>query len=73
MRTRLCGDDSFWHCEITLDEKEWPDLDEEGRWMQRPIRMWVHENSQGNYFFADKGWILLERREDAIMFKLTWG
>lgn len=74
MRIRnITAEDTSWACEVVLDEREWPPLDEEGLWMDRPLYRWVYDNCYPGVFFAAKGWILFERKEDAMLFRLTWG
>jgi hypothetical protein len=70
--TKLPADTS-WYARIDLDEKEWPPLDEDDDWFNRPIRQWVYDNCYPGIFFAAKGWILFEREEDVMQFMLTWG
>lgn len=72
MKTRMCDDDSYWACEITLNESEWPTLDEQYDWVNRPIRRWVLGHCRHTSFFAADGLILFKKYEDAILFKLTW-
>lgn len=64
--------DHYWYCEIVLNSNEWPMLDNGCEWMDRPIRQWVYNNCQGNYFFAAAGWIYFELEEDAMMFNMIW-
>lgn len=72
MKIRHCDEDTSWYCEIILDPHEWPPLDEDDNWLNRPIRQWVYDNCYPGVFFAAKGWILFERKEDALAFMLTW-
>ena len=41
--------------------------------MSRPIRQWVYDNCYPGIFFAATGWILVEREEDATLFRMVWG
>lgn len=73
MKRELCAPDTTWYCEIILEPHEWGlPLDDQGVWMNRPIRRWVYENCHSGVFFAAAGWILFEREADAVAFMLTW-
>jgi len=63
---------SRWYAEVVLDKKEWPPLDYEDNWLDRPIRQWVLLQCAGNTWFTYAGTILFERESDLTAFVLAW-
>ena len=61
-----------WSARVSLDPNEWPPIDEEGLWMDRPIRQWVMENCWP-VSFAYYGEILFGKEDEAMWFKMVWG
>jgi hypothetical protein len=63
-----------WYAEVMLDDSEWPPIDQNDQWLDRPIRRWVVEHAIGEHFFsAVAGTILFNTKSDLMMFQLVWG
>jgi len=73
VKINICDPSSDWYCRIDLDLNEWPPIDDDDQWLQRPIRQWVYQRYYSkDVFFAARGWILFAKKEDAVLFQLTW-
>jgi hypothetical protein len=72
MKFRRCSIDSYWYCEITLEEHEWPPGGNDEACFTSPIRAWVYGNCS-DFFFSYRGAVLFAHREDAVQFQLVWG
>lgn len=63
---------SGWYAEVILDDSEWPPIDENDQWLDRPIRRWVREYTEGAHFFTLSGTILFSNESDLTEFVLSW-
>jgi hypothetical protein len=72
MKVERYPPDTGWYAAVYLDEQEWPLIDSDGHWLDRPIRLWVQEHIAGKHFFTFAGMILFESESDLTQFVLTW-
>lgn len=63
---------SGWYAEVILADSEWPPIDENDQWLDRPIRRWVREHTVGAHFFSYRGIILFSNESDLTAFVLSW-
>lgn len=61
-----------WYAEVILDDRKWPPIDENDQWLDRPIRRWVREHTEGAHFFSYRGTILFSKESDLTAFVLAW-
>jgi hypothetical protein len=61
-----------WYAEDMLDDSEWPPIDENDQWLDRPIRRWVREHTAGAHFFSYRGTMLFSNESDLTAFVLAW-
>lgn len=65
-------DETEFCARIELTKEQWPILDKDDNWLNRPVRRWVYDNCS-EVFFAGAGWILIYNEEDYLRFMLSWG
>ena len=68
MKYREPMNSRYWHMVVELNNQEWPPIDPEGAWINRPIRQWVQDNCQDQIFFAHDGQIYFQSMSDFTLY-----
>lgn len=65
--------DLYWSVAVQLNNTEWPELDNGGDWLDRPIRRWIVDSfGYIDCFFAASGLIYFKNHSDAEWFRMVW-
>ena len=65
--------DLYWRAEVTLNDVEWPEIDEAGDWLNRPLRQWLMDNlSFLDCSFGCRGRIFFRNLNDVEWFRMVW-
>jgi hypothetical protein len=72
MKVTILPDCYGWHAQVVLNAQEWPPLDYDDLWLDRPIRRWVTEECEHSTNFSYYGHIMFAHEDDLVKFLLTW-